>query len=149
LYKLENIMNASNLLCEPLIPVYKDFKELNEKSFKGYKLVEKKNLNYYSIVTGLFRYKEGRISGSSYTSLYEKNPEFYNKELHNRLAVFKTTEDAEFFLREYLNLCDRESDLVILEIEISGDLKEAICSNRFVENIECVIGNSMIKIKEI
>jgi hypothetical protein len=142
-------MNASNLLCEPLIPVYKDFKELNEKSFKGYKLVEKKNLNYYSIVTGLFRYKEGRISGSSYTSLYEKNPEFYNKELHNRLAVFKTPEDAEFFLREYLNLCDRESDLVILEIEISGDLKEAICSNRFVENIECVIGNSMIKIKEI
>jgi len=142
-------MNASNLLCEPLIPVYKNFKELNEKSFKGYKLVEKKNLNYYSIVTGLFRYKEGRISGSSYTSLYEKNPDYYNKELHNRLAVFKTTQDAELFLKEYLNLCDRESNLVILEIEISGDLKEAICSNRFVENIECVIGNTMTSIKEI
>lgn len=142
-------MNASNLLCEPLAPIYKDFKELELKSFKGYKLVEKKNLNYYSIVTGLFRYKEGRIKHSSYTSLYEKNPEFYNSELHNRLAVFKTPEDAKNFLKDYVDMCKTNSELVVLEIEISGNLKEAICSNRFVQDFKCVIGDVMSNIKEI
>ena len=141
-------MNASNLLCEPLAPIYKDFKELELKSFKGYKLVEKKNLNYYSIVTGLFRYKEGRIKHSSYTSLYEKSPNFYNSELHNRLAVFKTPEDAKNFLKDYVNLCKTNSELVILEIEISGNLKESTCSNRFVKDFQCVIGDVMSNIKE-
>jgi hypothetical protein len=142
-------MIASNLLCEPLVPIYSDFKEMNLNSYKGYKLVEKLNLNYYSIATGLFRYKEGSIKNSSYTSLYEKNPEFYNSELHNRLAIFKNPEDARNFLKEYVNLCKPNSDLVVLEIEISGNLKEATCSNRFVDNFECVIGDQICKIKEI
>jgi hypothetical protein len=141
-------MNASNLLCEPLVPIYKDFKEMTLNKFKGYKLAEKKGVNYYSIATGLFRYKEGRIKHSSYTSLYEKNPEFYNPELHNRLSVFKTPEDANLFLKEYANLCKNESELVILEIELYGNLKEATCSNRFVQDIECVIGDVMSSIKE-
>lgn len=142
-------MDTSNLLCEPLVPIYKNFKDINLKSFKGYKLVEKRNLNYYSVVTGLFRYKEGKINHSSYTSLYEKNPKYYNLELHNRLSVFKTPEDAENFLKEYRNLHELSSELVILEIEISGNLKEAVCSNRFVEDFECVIGDVMSNIKEI
>lgn len=142
-------MNASNLLCEPLVPIYKDFKTIKEKEFVGYKLVEKINSNYYSIASGLFRYKEGFIKHSSYTSLYEKNPEFYNSELHNRLAVFKSPEDANNFLKDYIKYCYNGSELVILEILISGDLKEATCSNNFAKNYTCIIGDFIKKIKEI
>ncbi len=142
-------MIASNLLCKPLVPIYKDFKNFNEKTFKGYKLVEKQNLNYYSIATGLFRYKEGSIKHSSYSSLYEKNPEFYNKNLHNRLSVFKTIEDAILFLEEYKNLCLTNSNLVVLEIIISQKLQEAKCSNDFVQNIDVVIGGCIDYLKEI
>lgn len=141
-------MNASNLLCEPLAPTYTGFKDLELEKFKGYKLVQKMNLNYYSIVSGLFRYKTGSVRHSSYTSLYEKNPDYYNSELHNRLAVFKTPEDAENFLKEYVNICKKGFELVVLEIEISGRLKEATCSNQFVKNFDCVIGDKMSIIKE-
>jgi hypothetical protein len=142
-------MIASNLLCEPLIPIYSDFKSLDLKSFKGYKLVEKMNLNYYSIATGLFRYKEGRIKHSSYTSLYEKNSNLYNIELKNRISIFKNTEDARNFLKDYTTICNPKSNLVILEIEISGNLKESKCSNDFNKNISCIIGDCIESIKEL
>jgi hypothetical protein len=142
-------MNASNLLCKPLVPIYKNFKEFNQETFFGYKLVEKMNLNYYSIATGLFRYKEGSIKNSSYTSLYEKNPEFYNENLHNRISIFKTKEDAILFLEEYKNLCLKDSELVVLEIIISKNLQEAKCSNEFIENIDVVIGGCIDFLKEI
>jgi len=142
-------MIASNLLCEPLIPRYSDFKDFYKTNFKGYKLVEKHSLNYYSIVTGLFRYKEGKIKHSSYTSLYLKNPKYYNVELHNRVAVFKTPEDARNFLGEYVTIRKSNSELVVIEIEISGNLKLAKCSNSFVANYDCVIGDTMKNIKEV
>lgn len=142
-------MIASNLLCEPLVPIYSDFSELKSEYFKGYKLVEKSNLNYYSIVSGLFRYKEGRIKHSSYTPLYEKNPQFYNEELRDRVSIFRTPEDARKFLKEYVEICKRDSNLVILEIKISGNLKSAKCSNKYVTNFDCVIGDCMDSIREI
>jgi hypothetical protein len=142
-------MNASNLLCKPLAPIYKDFKDFNQETFKGYKLVEKMNLNYYSIVTGLFRYKEGSIKHSSYSSLYEKNPEFYNENLHNRISIFKTKEEAMLFLEQYTYLNLTNSDLVVLEIVISENLKQAKCSNQFVENFDVIIGGCIDCIKEI
>jgi DNA/RNA endonuclease YhcR with UshA esterase domain len=142
-------MKASNLLCHPLIPFYKSFKRIDIKSFKGYKLVDKHNSNYYSIASGLFRYKEGKIKHSSYTSLYQNNPEFYNSELHNRLSIFKNINDAKNFLKEYINICNPNSNLVVLEIVISGNLKEALCSNTFVVDYECVIGDCIESIREI
>ena len=142
-------MKASNLLCEPLVPIYRNFKKMDLIKFKGYKLVEKINLNYYSITTGLFRYKEGVINHGSYTSLYVKNEKYYNEELKNRLSIFKNKEDAIRFLEEYNNITDILGDLVLIEIELSGNLKEAICSNEFVDSFECVIGDCILSIKEI
>jgi hypothetical protein len=78
----------------------------------------------------------------------QKNPELYNKELHNRLAVFKTIIDAENFLKEYSNICVN-SNLVILEIQVSGNLKEAFCSNTFVSDCLCVIGDCIDSVKEV
>jgi hypothetical protein len=140
-------MNASNKLCEELVPNYKDFKPFNEKEFKGYKLAMKKNLNYYSIATGLFRYKAGKIGKSSYSSLYEKNRQYYHEKLHNRLAIFFTPEDAEEFLISY-NESHPETELVLLEITLSGNLEQAVCSNTCVSDKECVIGDCMEKVKE-
>ena len=65
-------MNASNRLCKELLCKYTEFNRLNKNKFIGYKVAEKKNLNYYSVVTGLFRYKARRVSENSYSSLYQR-----------------------------------------------------------------------------
>jgi hypothetical protein len=142
-------MNASNQLCKELIPTYKDFSNFNKDTFVGYKLVEKKNLNYYSVVTGMFRYKAGRINHSSYSGLYKKNPEFYNEKLFNRLAICKTPEEAFNFLIKYKELANKNADLVVLEIQISGNLEKATCCNAYCENCEVIIGDCIDRVKEI
>lgn len=142
-------MNASNKLCTELIPIYKEFKKFNQESYTGYKLVQKRNLNYYSVVTGMFRYKVGTIGHSSYSGLYEKNKEFYEERLLNRLSVFKNKEKAIKFLCKYGQLVDDNCELVLLEIQISKDLEEAICYNNYCDDSEVVIGGSIDKIREL
>lgn len=142
-------MNASNKLCTELIPVYREFKKFKQESYTGYKLVQKRNLNYYSVVTGMFRYKVGRIGHSSYSGLYEKNKEFYEERLLNRLSVFKDKEKAIKFLCKYNQLVDDNCELVLLEISISKDLEEAICFNKYCDDSEVVIGGSIDKIREV
>lgn len=142
-------MQASNELCKELIPKYKDFKELkNIKTFIGYKLVSKKNLNYYSIVTGLFRYKPGKIGRSSYSVLYEKNKEYYQEHLKDRLAICTNVNDAKNMLSSF-NENNPNENLVILKIEISGELEKAISYNKNCNNVDVVIGNKIESIKEI
>lgn len=142
-------MNASNKLCEELLPDYSNFEKLDEDTFIGYKLVEKKNLNYYSIVTGMFRYKSGKIGPSSYSGLYYKNGDVYNEHLKDRMSVFTSKEDAHEALIKYKDICNHKGELVLIEIEMSGDLEVAKYKNNFVENLDVVIGNTMGRIKEV
>lgn len=140
-------MNQSNKLCTELLGKYKDFKEIKEKSIVGYKLVDKKNLNYYSIVSGMFRYKTGRIGKSSYTPLYEREGEHLNEHLVNRLAVFTDPSDARDALEKYTEM-DSNNHLVVLEIEISGDLETALYTNQCVSEKVVYVGSIIEKIKE-
>ena len=144
-------MYASNKICEELAATYTNFKQLKKEKFVGYKLVNKKNLNYYSIVSGLFRYKPRNVAHNSYSNLYKKTKNLFNEKLDDRLAIFKNQEDAVNFLIEYKNIEDPEFkiDLVLLEITISKDLEEAQCSNKFCKNLEVVIGGVIEKVKEI
>ena len=142
-------MYKSGDLCYDLIPSYSKFNEFKYDSFKGYKLAEKKNLNYYSIVTGQFRYKSGKIERSSYTKLYEKDSKIYNKNLHNKLSIFKNKKDAIESLNKFKEISDRDCELVLLEIVITGSLSEALLSNSMVEEREVVVGNVIESVREI
>ena len=142
-------MYKSSDLCYELIPSYSKFEETKYNSFKGYKLVEKKNLNYYSIVTGQFRYKSGKIDRSSYSKLYQKDDKFYNKKLHNKLSVFKEKEDAIEALEKFKEISDRKCELVLLEIVITGDLEKALLSNSIVEDREVYVGNIIESVREV
>ena len=96
-------MNASNKLCEELLCRYSDFEPIEGNKFTGYKLAEKKNLNYYSAVTGLFRYKARSVSDNSYSSLYEKHGIFYDPIMKDKISVFRKKEDAINFLNDYIH----------------------------------------------
>ena len=142
-------MYKSSDLCLDLVPTYSDFEEYNEKSFVGYKLAHKKNLNYYSIVTGHFRYKSGKIDKSSYSELYKKYSEYFNERLNNRLSIFVNKEDAVKSLEEFKSLSDRDCELVLLEIKISGELEKAKITNKAVKDKDVIIGNIIDNVKEL
>lgn len=142
-------MDASNKLCTELLCEYKDFEKVNLDVFIGYKLVEKKNLNYYSIVSGLFRYRPKRITENSYHGLYEKEKAHYNEHLVNRLSIFVNPEDAYNALCEYKNISEGKCELVILKITISGELEKAKYSNKYVDDVDVVIGHTIEKISEV
>jgi hypothetical protein len=142
-------MNQSNKLCTELLATYRDFEPLNAKRIVGYKLVEKKNLNYYSIVTGMFRYKPGSVAKSSYSNLYKHEAEhLVEQHLIDRLAIFTTPEDARAALNEYERLTGAEN-IVLLEIELSGNLETAVYTNQYASNLPVYIGSVMENIKEI
>ena len=144
-------MNASNKLCKELASTYSDFIKIKDKEFVGYKLVDKKNLNYYSIVSGMFRYKARRISNNSYSELYRRTENLYNENLNDRLAIFKNKKEAINFLSEYNNIEDPKfkTKLVLLELTISESLEKAKCSNKFCKNYDVVIGGVIENVKEI
>jgi hypothetical protein len=144
---------ASNQLLEEFVPTYTDFKPSDSKIFKGYKLVEKINLNYYSIVSGLFRYQPGKINYKSYSSLYEKTPKHFNEHLHNKLAVFVNQNDAINSLKDAKPIIKDWSggnnDLALMEITISGNMETAKYSNVSVSNLDVVIGDTIESVREL
>lgn len=137
-------MDASNKLCVPLLCEYRDFKPMSAEAFTGYKLAEKKNLNYYSIVSGLFRYRAKRVSENSYHGLYMKEGKHFNEHLVDKVAVFTTQEDAYNALHQ----CGSSSELVMLEIILMGDLHAGYYTNKFVRDVPVVIGHTMDSVKE-
>lgn len=142
-------MNASNKLCKELLATYEDFEPLNAKQIVGYKLALKSNLNYYSIVTGMFRYKPGNVAKSSYSNLYKHEAEhLVEQHLIDRLAIFTTPEDARAALQEYERIMDAKN-IVLLEIELSGKLEKAVYNNQYVSGLPVYIGAVMEKITEI
>ena len=143
-------MNASNTICTELLGDYGDFKKFKGDTFVGYKLAERKGgPNYYSIASGMFRYKARWVEENSYTSLYEKEEVHYNKELDNKLSLFVRPEDAYDALIEYEKIAGYDTDLVMLEITLQRNLVRAKYTNPFVKDVDVVIGSMMDKVKLI
>lgn len=141
-------MYQSNKLCNELLSKYTDFKKYDKESFTGYKLVQKTNLNYYSIVTGMFRYRVKRVSEGSYHELHRKYNDMFVDNLIDRLAIFKDKSDAYKSLIHYSEIDDRKGELVMLEIKISGNLEIATCENDYVKGF-VIIGDTIDSIKEV
>lgn len=142
-------MNQSNKLCESLQGSYHNFKKSDKVSFTGYKLVQKINLNYYSIVTGLFRYKTKSVSENSYHSVHERDGIHYDERLVNRVAVFETMEHAQKALERYKEIATHKIELVIMEISISQDLESATFTNSEITNAPVMIGSVMDRTTEV
>jgi len=142
-------MNRTDKLCNSLEGVYQNFEKSNKDSFTGYKLVQKINLNYYSITTGLFRYKTKSVSENSYHSLHERQGKHFDQHLVNRVAVFQKKEDAIKALERYTELTDYRIELVVMKITISKDLETATFTNSEVTDAPVMIGSVMDKTKEI
>ena len=143
-------MNASNEMCEELAGTYKDFRPYDKDTFVGYKLAERKGgPNYYSIVSGMFRYKPRWIKERSYSSLYEREQVHYEAHLYDKLSLFVRPEDAYDALIAYEDIANYETDLVMLEITLKKDLEKAKYSNVSVQNKDVVIGSMMDRVKEI
>ena len=148
-----NDHKASNRLLEEFVPNYTNFEETSLDSFKGYKVVEKINLNYYSVVSGLFRYQRGTIDHKSYSSLYKKNMEYFNEHLLDRICVFVNKEDAIEALIETKHIIKKWSggsnDLALMEVTISDNLESALFSNKSVDDREVYIGGCIDSVREI
>ena len=142
-------MHASHKICQELVCVYDEFKPYSGNEFTGYKLVQKQNLNYYSIVTGLFRYKKKNVSENSYHELHRKGDTKFNEALVDKVAIFKNEEDAYKTLIGYHEIDTHNYELAMLEIIISGGLENAVCSNRDCKGSEVVVGHTIDKVKEI
>jgi hypothetical protein len=142
-------MNQSNKLCESLQGSYDNFMKSDKVSFTGYKLVQKINLNYYSIVTGLFRYKTKSVSENSYHTVHERDGIHYDERLVNRVAVFEKVEHAQKALERYKEIATHKIELVIMEISISQDLESATFTNSEITNAPVMIGNVMDKTTEV
>jgi hypothetical protein len=141
-------MNASNKICQELVCVYNEFSDLNQNTFTGYKLVSKKNLNYYSIVTGLFRYRSKNVSENSYHELHRRDNKYFNEKLINRVSAFINEEDAYNALISYIDIDTHKCELVMVELTLSGYLEKAYATNKNCKG-EVVVGNTIEKVKEI
>lgn len=143
-------MKSSELHTD-LLPTYSDFKPVDKKKVVGYKLARKMNGNHYSIVTGLFRYKARNIITNSYSVLYEREKEHFNKHLKDRLSVHKSKEDAIKTLIDVARTIDLYThQIAVLEITMMGDnIEEALLTNDFVKDVPVYVAPIIDRVKEI
>lgn len=141
----------SNELHTKYLPTYSDFKPVNKTSVVGYKLARLSHGNHYSVVTGLFRYKERNIITNSYSVLYEREKQHFNEHLKDRLSIHKTKEDAITTLLPIAKTIDLHGqNLALLEITMSGDnIEEALLSNDFVKDVPVYVAPIIDKVKQI
>jgi hypothetical protein len=126
--------------------LYGELSLYNSKTFTGYKLVMDQIENQYSVGTGLYRYKTGRVKRkeSDYSVLYN-DTEFYLKDMVDRVAVFKTLEDLYTM---YPNVDQEAARLAIMKFKLSGDLIELEASNTN-GSITVIAGKNIDYIKRI
>jgi hypothetical protein len=119
-------------------------RKIDEKTVTGFKLVRHNQDNYYSVISGLFRYKLGRISRmSSYHSLYQ-NRDTFRDFMVGKTSIFKSIED----LKKWFPCLVMTDEVIIIEITLSGDL-HLVNSKRGDIEVETYIGNTIEKINEV
>ncbi len=141
--------NASNKIYKELVPRYTNFSDFKSENFKGFKVVVKTNGNYYSVVSGLFRYKPRRVSQNSYHTLYY-GTEHYRPELIDKVGIFVNKDDAVKALESYdISEHGQNSELVVVSVELSGELISCDYTNRSVDSVPVVLGTIIDSVKEV
>lgn len=134
---------SSSHLHDSIILNYQNFSKLKEEKVKGYKVVREYNLNYYSAITGLYRYKVGRVdSVSNYHKLYQ-GTEYYREEMVGKIAIFKDINDAEKLLEHMIKIDGDNEKFKILEIELSGNLLNCEIINDFMGPCDMYCGTTI------
>lgn len=121
---------------------------ITNKTVIGFKLVRDFTENFYSISSGLYRYKTGRVlrKNSTYYRLYE-NTEYYCKDLVDKVTVFKSIEDLK-------RMCDideleiKERRFAVVEMTLGGNLIK-LTSRSKTDKCEVYAGTEIIKIRKL
>lgn len=121
------LANSSSEYNEEYICTYKNPVRIDKKSVWGFKLVQDRGENFYSIGTGKYRYQRGRVlrKSSNYSNVY-KDTEYYCEDMIGKTAIFKTLTDLKSFYPEW-----EDDNVCILVIELTGDIIEINASNKY------------------
>lgn len=133
----------SSKLNEKYLCKYSGIKELKKEEVTGYKLVMDRVQNYYSVVTGCYRYKTGVVKRreGDYSKLY-KDTEYFCPEFVNKTAVFTKLEDIDRFYPDW----EGDNRVCIVELRMSGDLISAVAENDY-HKCEVYAGTEIKSIK--
>jgi hypothetical protein len=119
----------SGKLNERYLCKYSNIEEYKDgKTIEGYKLVLDMVENFYSVGTGLYRYKTGRVKrrNTDYANLY-RGTEYYVEEMNDKIAIFPFIEDLYDFYPEA-----KDSDNVcVVRMTIGGNMITARVTNQF------------------
>lgn len=124
--KIDN-MNRSSEYNKEYVCTYSDPKPTTTKTVKGYKLMWKKGDNYYSILTGQYRYKTGPVNTmDSYSKVYE-GTKFYNDVMVGKTAIFESQDDLLQFYPGF----EPGNGLVVVAMRLSGELVSVTATNKY------------------
>ncbi len=141
-------LNSGILNPDHLIK-HKSLEKINKRTVAGYKLARERALNYYSLATGMFRYKTGKIDirKTTYHNLY-KGTDNYNDIMVGKIAIFKNMEDLNKFYPNWDKDTNAINRLVILKIELFGDI-HSLVSERNGEECEMYAGTTILSIRKV
>lgn len=141
-----NHHNHSGKLNIDYLCTYSNIKTLDKTKVKGFKLVLDRIENFYSVGTGLYRYKKGRVKrrNTDYSNLYKKyeDGKYYCEEMNDKTAIFLSIEDLNKFYPDSKN----DDKVCIVEIELTKDLIGAVVENQFHKCKICA-GEEILSIK--
>lgn len=133
-----HLNKISSKIEQQLVCEYSNIRPIGNRSILGYKLVYQGSGNYYSLVSGLFRYKLGPVDTmNNYHTIYEGTP-YFCEDMIGRVAVFKSLNDLESFYPEYKDI----DHAVVVTMEISNDLI-ALEATRNGVKVELVAGRNV------
>lgn len=118
------------------------------KQFTGIKVVVDKGENFYSIASGMYRYKPGLVSNKSgYDKLYEaNNSEFYRDFMVGKTAVFEKLSHA---YRCFPELMDRKN-YAFIQMTLGGPLQTVMMERHGnPEQFRVVIGGKILDMQRI
>lgn len=112
----------SGMLNTEYVFTYSNPKTISQRSVTGYKLVRERGFNFYSLATGMFRYKTGPVDtkNAAYHVLY-KDTDQYQEYMIGKVAIFKSIEDIDRF---YEGWSENPGNLVVMKFELTGDIIE-------------------------
>lgn len=116
---------------------------LNKKEYIGIKVVVDKGENFYSIASGMYRYKTGRVlNKSGYDKLYKNNnSEYYRAFMEGKTAVFIKPSHA---YRCFPELMDNP-DYAFVKVTLTGNLQQVLMKRKGIDGIFNVILGDEIK----
>jgi len=141
----ETFILPSNKVNEEFTMSYSNIVVCDKTTFTGYKVLRYSAGNYYSVTTGMFRYKKQFIDRTSpYSKLYENTAD-YSSEMEGHTAIFASKEDA---LKMIPNLIEEKENVHLVEIIISNNLISGDCENKF-HNCKFIAGRNLVSIKKV